>query len=226
MNYFKYLIVLILALLCFTIFPEIAHTQSPSLSSQNINNNINQIKTWVFLSYLISLGAIGISIYQFLWKNNQNRKDSQNKTTEIQPSQLKILQHEVQRLIDFQDHYITRQELEELKSRLSNLNNEIKTLKNNNSLSLKQLELSEIELVEIYNNNSDSLSKDAIDVSETQESIIQRQRNHTNQLILEKVRKGKGGYWVLASKENYYIFPKPQIRINEFNYQNIASLFV
>ena len=28
-------------------------------------------------------------------ENNQNRKDSQDKTTEIQPSQLKILQHEV-----------------------------------------------------------------------------------------------------------------------------------
>jgi hypothetical protein len=225
-NYLKYLIVLILALGYFIIFPEIGHTQSPSLSSQNINNNLNQIKTWVFFSYLISLAAIGISLYQLLWTKNQARKVYQDKTTEIQPSQLKILQHEVQKLTDSQENFITRQELEEFKSRLSNLNTEIKTLKNKNSGSLEQLELSEIELVEIYNNNSDSLSAGVIDVSESQESITERQRINTEQVFLEKVRKGRGSYWILASKQEYYVFPKPDKKINEFNYKYIISLFV
>lgn len=229
LNFFKYLLVLILELGCFATVQEkgYAQSQSPSLSSENINHEINQIRIWVFLSYLISLGAIGISIYQLLWTNNQNSKISRNEDTINQiDCELKSVKNEIHNFTNHQKNLVDREEFEKLKNELSTLSSQIKTLTDNNQRHSKQSQLSETELIEVYNNNSDSLSEDVIHVSETQESILQSQHNNTKQVILEKVPKGKANYWVLASKEEYYILPKPGTKIHEFNYQNITSIFI
>ncbi len=75
----------------------------------------------------------------------------------------------------------------------------------------------EPELVTVYNNSPKTLSAEAIEVS---------QRGDYQQLILERVRKDRGSFWVLTSENEFYLVPKPNIKLNPFNYQLLTSLFI
>ncbi|MBD2199435.1 MULTISPECIES: hypothetical protein [Calothrix] len=81
------------------------------------------------------------------------------------------------------------------------------------------------ELITIYNQNRNSLSKYSTEVSETEESINQRRLGSHQAAILEKVSKGKGSYWIINKEGLDYLVPKGSIKINEFNYKTVESLF-
>ncbi|MEA5572379.1 hypothetical protein [Calothrix sp. UHCC 0171] len=80
-------------------------------------------------------------------------------------------------------------------------------------------------VVEIYNTNSKLLSKNAIEVSETPGSINQRRLGVTQAVILERVAKGKGNYWVISEQGFSELVPKANLKINEFNYETVANIF-
>jgi hypothetical protein len=81
------------------------------------------------------------------------------------------------------------------------------------------------ELITIYNQNRNSLSKHSTEVSETEESINQRRLGIYQTAILEKVSKGKGSYWIINKQGIDYLVPKGNIKINEYNYKTVESLF-
>ncbi len=80
-------------------------------------------------------------------------------------------------------------------------------------------------VVETYNQNAKSLSKVAIEVSETPESINQRRVGVHQAVILEKVGKNKGNYWIISESGISELVPKANFKINEYNYETVAILF-
>ncbi|NEP58004.1 MAG: hypothetical protein F6K31_13435 [Symploca sp. SIO2G7] len=78
-------------------------------------------------------------------------------------------------------------------------------------------------MIRDYNANPASLSQKATIVSETDESIEQRRLGRNLAPILEENRRGD--YWILTSGSSNYLIPKSNIRINEYNYKTVESLF-
>jgi hypothetical protein len=83
-----------------------------------------------------------------------------------------------------------------------------------------------INLVNIYNNNSKSLSSNILEVSETCQSIDNRRLGYNQPVALEKVSRNKGIAWVINIDGSDYLVPKPKLKINEYNYETIESLFI
>jgi hypothetical protein len=78
--------------------------------------------------------------------------------------------------------------------------------------------LSESELIEIYNHVPQVLSRKVIKVS------IPENYNSRDRLILTEEQKGN--YWVIAAEEEtYLLLPKGYYKINEFNIQAVNYLF-
>lgn len=75
----------------------------------------------------------------------------------------------------------------------------------------------EPDLILVYNNSPNKLSEQAIEVS---------QKPGSQQLILERVRRDRGSFWVLISENEFYIVPKYKIKITYLNYPLLASLFI
>ncbi|BAY26362.1 hypothetical protein NIES2100_61760 [Calothrix sp. NIES-2100] len=76
-----------------------------------------------------------------------------------------------------------------------------------------------------YNQNPEFFSEFAVEVSETEESINQRRRTTNQAVIIEKVRKGRGNYCLLTVKSGYYLLPKGDLKINQFNMPTVEELF-
>ncbi len=77
--------------------------------------------------------------------------------------------------------------------------------------------------VDTYNKNPDLLLKNAILVSETEESIEQRRLGYKQPPIMEQHKHGN--YWILTSGGDNYLVPKGNMRINEYSYKTVESLF-
>ena len=75
----------------------------------------------------------------------------------------------------------------------------------------------------MYQQNYRSLLKNAIQVSETDESIVQRRLGGAQGVIIQKVPRGN--YCVLQEGGFDYIFPKNNIKINQYNLDMVANLF-
>jgi hypothetical protein len=82
------------------------------------------------------------------------------------------------------------------------------------------------ELVENYNRDPTSLSDNAIEVSATENSITHRRLGVNQAVVLEKVVKGRGLFWVLPGKGFNYLVPKKSMRINEYNRETVEALFL
>ncbi|BAY26364.1 hypothetical protein NIES2100_61780 [Calothrix sp. NIES-2100] len=76
-----------------------------------------------------------------------------------------------------------------------------------------------------YNHNPDSFSELALEVSETEESMIQRRLGNNQPVVIEKVRKGRGKYWILILSQQNYLVPKSDLKINPFNLSRVQVLF-
>ncbi|BAY26361.1 hypothetical protein NIES2100_61750 [Calothrix sp. NIES-2100] len=84
--------------------------------------------------------------------------------------------------------------------------------------------LPQLPLVSQYNQNPDYFSTSALEVSETEESINQR-RLGNQAVIIEKVRKGRGNYWLITETNEHYLVPKGGLKINQYNLPTIEALF-
>ncbi|MBD2199433.1 MULTISPECIES: hypothetical protein [Calothrix] len=76
-----------------------------------------------------------------------------------------------------------------------------------------------------YNQNPDYFATFALEVSATEESINQRRLGTNQAVIIEKVKKGRGNYWLLADTNEHYLVPKGELKINQYNLPTIAALF-
>ncbi|HLO85395.1 MAG TPA: hypothetical protein VK203_10340 [Nostocaceae cyanobacterium] len=63
------------------------------------------------------------------------------------------------------------------------------------------------------------------EVAETEESINQRRLGYNQAVILEKVGRGKGNYEIIDEGGIYYLIPKKNLKITEYNYETIQALF-
>ena len=82
----------------------------------------------------------------------------------------------------------------------------------------------ETDLVIAYNRNPGSLSKRAIEVLQTEESVHNRRLGSSEPVVLEKARRW-GHYWILMRSECNYLVPRVNVKINELNYMMFESLF-
>ena len=80
-----------------------------------------------------------------------------------------------------------------------------------------------LQLISTYQQNPRLLSRDAIEVSETDQSIDQRRLGGGQGAILQKNRKGN--YWILNEGGNDYMVPKNNIKINEYSLETVTNLF-
>ena len=74
-----------------------------------------------------------------------------------------------------------------------------------------------------YNTNLNSLSRNFIEVSETEESLKNRRLGISQIVILAKKRRGN--YWILTEGSYDYLVPSQNLRINQHNYKTVEALF-
>lgn len=79
------------------------------------------------------------------------------------------------------------------------------------------------QLLGTYNSNPRSLSKKAIIVSESEDTLAQRRTGFSVKPILEK--NNLGNYWIFIEGNDQYLLPKGGIKINEHNFGTISVLF-
>ena len=80
-----------------------------------------------------------------------------------------------------------------------------------------------LEFISTYEQNPRLLLKNAIEVSEADQSIDQRRLGGAQGVILQKVRRGN--YWILNEGGTDYVVPKDNIKINEYNLETVRNLF-
>ena len=80
-----------------------------------------------------------------------------------------------------------------------------------------------LQLILTYQQNPRLLSRNAIQVSEADQSIDQRRLGGGQGAILQKTRRGM--YWILNEGGIDYVVPKNNIKINEYNLNTVANLF-
>ncbi|HBE21492.1 MAG TPA: hypothetical protein DEG17_09610 [Cyanobacteria bacterium UBA11149] len=86
---------------------------------------------------------------------------------------------------------------------------------------MEKINFSESELLEIYNHVPQILTKKALQVGITKDSI---HRTNNVPILLETQRKGS--YWIIAIEEsNYLLLPKSNLIINPHSYQTVKLLF-
>ncbi|NEO99245.1 MAG: hypothetical protein F6K58_11290 [Symploca sp. SIO2E9] len=83
--------------------------------------------------------------------------------------------------------------------------------------------LSTPQWVNTYNQNPNSLLKEATEVSETDESINNRRLGSHENVVLEKKRRGN--FWILKESSYEYLVPKENLKINEYSYETVQALF-
>jgi len=81
------------------------------------------------------------------------------------------------------------------------------------------------ELLDIYNNNPNLLEQKATKVLETTNSINRKRAGINQQIVLEQATKSN--YWVVYddADKTCWLFVKNTMRIGEYRYQDIQSLF-
>jgi len=82
---------------------------------------------------------------------------------------------------------------------------------------------SDSNLLSAYNLDSRSLSTRTITVSESDYTAEQRRLGRSVSPILKL--NSRGSYWILKEGNNEYLFPKANLKINEHNYNTIATFF-
>jgi outer membrane murein-binding lipoprotein Lpp len=80
-----------------------------------------------------------------------------------------------------------------------------------------------LKLIDTYHEEPSLMFLKGIEVSETEESISNRQFNPNNPIVLENNRQGN--YLIVKEKKADYLIPKPNLTINSDNYFSLESLF-
>jgi predicted small metal-binding protein len=84
---------------------------------------------------------------------------------------------------------------------------------------------SQLPWISKYNENPDFCSEFALEVSVTEESINQRRLGNNQAIVIEKVRKGRGSYWLFNDNGENYLVPKGDLKITQFNLPTVEALF-
>ncbi|GGA57884.1 hypothetical protein [Okeania sp. KiyG1] len=85
------------------------------------------------------------------------------------------------------------------------------------------VQYSGLQLISTYQQNPRLLSRNAIEVSETEQSINQRRLGGGQGAILQKNRRGS--YWILNEGGIDYMVPKNYFKVNEYTSETVANLF-
>ena len=88
---------------------------------------------------------------------------------------------------------------------------------------LEDPSLSNPQFVSSYNQDNCSLSNNATTVTETKESMEQRDQIGNKPIIFEENRRGN--YWILKENIDEYMVPRYKIKINEHNLNTVKNLF-
>ncbi|MEA5572377.1 WD40 repeat domain-containing protein [Calothrix sp. UHCC 0171] len=89
---------------------------------------------------------------------------------------------------------------------------------------IAKINLSETEILELYNNNSQALADYAAKVAVADESLRNKYNNIA--IILEKTKSQSASYWILTTEDDkYWLLPKAKLRINSYNYEILKFLF-
>lgn len=74
-----------------------------------------------------------------------------------------------------------------------------------------------------YNQNPYSLKQNAIEVSETKQSLQDRRAGYTKLPVMEESRNGN--YWIIEENIYEYMVPNPKSQINPHNYKTTQAFF-
>ncbi|WP_373528727.1 hypothetical protein [Nostoc sp.] len=86
---------------------------------------------------------------------------------------------------------------------------------------ITKVDLSESELIEVYNHDFQELASNAIKVSVTLDSLL---TGNNDVVLLEKTKNAS--YWILVAQDDtHWLLPKGNLRINTYNYKTVESLF-
>jgi hypothetical protein len=86
---------------------------------------------------------------------------------------------------------------------------------------INKADFSKTELVEIYNHDLQQLTPYVIKVSVTEDSLSQQ---NYHQVLLEK-RKNANYWLIVTTDDDLYLLPKGNLKIDQYNYHTIESLF-
>jgi len=223
--------------------------QSKQIESQigEMKNEIKILSLIVYILVLIIFIGVGLFLYKFYLfvnvsnkrVNNQSNHDNQPKFIDIEHFKIEI--NEIYKQFKKFDEQLT-----ELKLGYPNRNNQSYTstyrdvIKNqpvnpirepsypkkpvkSNLDSPPSISNSDSNLLSTYNLDSHSLSLRAIIVSESDYTAEQRRLGRSVSPILEF--NPRGSYWILKEGNNEYLFPKVSLKINEHNYNTVATFF-
>jgi hypothetical protein len=70
-----------------------------------------------------------------------------------------------------------------------------------------------------------SIPQNKIEVAETSESINQRRASFTQSVLLQKVSRNQGSYWIYKEGDSEYLIPKDEMVFNEYNCETLKALF-
>ncbi|MDZ7957865.1 MAG: hypothetical protein RMY34_08145 [Aulosira sp. DedQUE10] len=223
------------------------HSQQIESQIVNMKDEIKTLSVIVYiLVFIISLG-VGLFLYKFYRFanvsqkriNNQSNRDNKPKFIDIEHFQIEL--NEIyKRLNKFDD------QLEQLQLSYQNRNNQSststytdvittqpinpireasypkKTVKINLD-SPPNISNSDSNLLSAYNLNSRSLSPRAITVFESDYTAEQRRLGRNLSPILKS--NIRGNYLIFKEGNNEYLLPKVSLKINEHNYNTIATFF-
>ncbi len=131
-----------------------------------------------------------------------------------------------------EEHDLLQSKVQEFNQGFNNLKSRVDAIEQNlqfNSINQSESSSNSLEdmtkLIELYNTNPDYFAKNAIEVSETKDSFKNRHVGDNQPLILGKNSRNRGFGWIIYFGNNYYLVPKPNLEINEINYQLIQAFF-
>ncbi|WP_373528726.1 hypothetical protein [Nostoc sp.] len=228
----------------------IQELKQPSRSDDNTNNNNTKTtkdpitdneqlkdKLLIPVAFLagVVVGAMGMYIYQKRQKKSPDEEqDNLNRTTVVDSKSPAPTSNQSSNTQNSGLQAPTKQpeptpptppqKIHTYKSQIPNTSYTQQPVSKPDYSSVRHIS-SDNELIATYNQNRNSLSQYAVEVSETEESINQRRLGVNQIVILEKISKGKGNYWIINKQGIDYLVPKGNIKINEYNYKTVESLF-
>ncbi|MBO3459230.1 hypothetical protein G7B40_027495 [Aetokthonos hydrillicola Thurmond2011] len=206
------------------------------------NNSDDKAVTLSYIAILLSGCSVVVSTYALLTRNSAKAPANRTRANRNRVTQISVNQSAESEIL--QDHFVTHTELEKVLAEWKRQMTHGQITENQDEHNLPRFaternptqisqryrisqESPDIKkLVERYNTDPGSLSHNAIEVSAREDSITQRRLGLQQAIVLERVGRGKGNYWVLTGKDFNYLVPKKSIKINEFNYETVEALFV
>ncbi|RAM51513.1 MAG: hypothetical protein C6Y22_10625 [Hapalosiphonaceae cyanobacterium JJU2] len=210
-------------------------TPSTNSASNSQNNNLNENIIFFLLGVApgIAIGALLMLLYQNTKKNSQAIPNTTDNNTSIYA--LETAKHTICDTEQQEQHPNTQTNNSESDSTITSSTESSETFTqpptsdppptNPQPNTQRNFSSSKSQIIQTYNRNPKSLNKDATEVSETTDSINQRRLGGHQSVTLEKVSKGKGNYWILPEQGFLCLVPKGNLKINEYNYETVATLF-